>query len=213
MWKILKADFKYNKGGLAILYGIGLILLPMVIVWKLLDIYVFMGITTMTFWIIMAMTGAEEDKEKRERLQSLLPVPIKEFGIVRLLFLLFAQTPMFLAWTTLLFITQPAELGSVFRDLLSINALIFITINIFVIFHDLKYSACKSCRFLFLGGVFGLLILFGYFHYLGIMRYPLNFGPVSYKSVPETIIFIGVCIGLFYWDFQIFIRRKSYISS
>ena len=212
MWKLLKADLNYNKGGLCFLFGIAIILFPMAAIWKVIDLYVFMGVMTMLFWIIMAMIGAEEDKEQRERKQSLLPIPLKQFGIVRQLFVIFNQAFMFILWILLLFIVQPVDMGPVFRDMLSMNALILIVISVFVIFHDLKYSACKICRFLFLVGVFGVLALFGYLHFLGIMRYPLNFGPVAYKSLIETIIFIIVCLGLIVWNFNIFIRRRSYLN-
>jgi len=212
MWKMLKADFNYNKGGLIIFFGIGVILLLMSVIWEFFEFFVFVGIMTMLFWIIMAMIGAEEDKENRERMQALLPVPIKRFEIGRLLFVVITQTVMFLLWVILLFTTRPMEIGPAFRDILCINALIFIVIMIFVIFHDLKYSRCKRCRFIFLGGIFGILILFGYFHYLEIMQYPLNFNSSYPKTPLETLIFQAVCLGLFCWDFQIFIHRKSYIS-
>jgi len=212
MWKLLKADLNYNKGGLCFLFGIAIILFFISVIWKVIDLYVFTGIMTMIFWVIMAMIGAEEDKEKREHMQSLLPIPLKQFGVARLLFVILNQAFMFIIWTLLFFITQPVDMGPVFRDMLSLNALVLIVINVFVIFHDLKYTACKVCRFIFLGGVFGLLILFGYLHFRGVMRYPLNFGPAAYKSLIEVIIFNIVCLGLFFGDFQIFIRRKSFLT-
>ena len=209
---MLKADFSYNKGGLILLFGIGLILFLMSILWEIFELFVFVGIMTMLFWIIMAMIGAEEDKEKRERMQSLLPVPIKQFGISRHLFVAISQMSMFLLWVILLFVTQPPEIGTAFRDMLCINALIFIVINIFVIFHDLKYSRFKNCRFIFLGSVFTMHILLVYFHIQGILQYPLNFNSASPKTLVETLVYQMIFLGLSYWDFHIFIRRKSFIS-
>ncbi len=212
MWKILNGDFSYYKSGVFILYGIGLIFFMMAVIWKLIDIYVFVSTLVMLFWVVTAMMGANEGKEKHVRMYSLLPVSVKDFASARMLFLIFLQTGIFLMGLFLFIIERVESRWQVLGDMLVMNAIVFIVVNIFIIYHDLKYSARRQGRFIFLGVVIILLISFIFLDIAGIMSYPLNFNCEYPKSLAEVIIFNLLCIVLFWWDFKIFLRRKSYVE-
>ncbi len=212
MWNILKGDFSYYKSGTCILYGMGMIFFMMAAVWNLIDIYIMSGTLVILFWLMAAIMGANEDKEKHIRRHSLLPVSVKEIGKARLLFLLFLQGGIFLMWMVLLVIERGEHKGQILRDLLVMNAMVLIVVNIFSLYHDLKYSASTYWRFILVGGIITLLIIFILLDIADIMSYPLNFNSCQPKSLTDVIIFNLVCIILFWWDYRIFLKRKSFIE-
>lgn len=212
MWKILKGDFSYYKSGVLILCGTGLIFFIFTAVWNFVDVYIFTGTQVMVFWIVTAMMGTNEGKEKRIRMYSLLPVSVKDFARARMLFLLFLQAGIFFMWLVLLLIKRTWEFKPVFLEMLAMNAILFIVINIVVIYDDLKYSPRSQSRFFFLGGIALVFLFFIYFDISGIIPYPFKFHSSHPKSLMEVIIYNLLCIVLFWWDNKIFQGRKFYIE-
>ncbi|MFO7889848.1 MAG: hypothetical protein R6V04_05865 [bacterium] len=212
MWKIFKGDLSYYKSGVFILYGTGMIFFVMAAVWNFFDIYIFSSTMIMVFWVVTAMMGVNEGTEKHIRIYSLLPVSVKDFARARMLFLLFLQGGIFLLWLIFIIISNMESKWQVLKDILVMNAIVFIVVNIFIIFDDLKYSAKSWSRFIFAGAIFFLLIIFVLLDVADIMSYPLHFNTSQPKSLAEVIIFNIICIGLFWWEFDIFQKRKSYLE-
>jgi len=212
MWKIFKGDLRYYTSGVFILYGTGLLFFVMAAMWKLIDIYVFSSTMIMVFWVVTALMGINEGTEKHTRIYSLLPVSVQDFARARILFLMSLQGGNFLLWLVLLIITHMEDKGEVLRDILVMNAIVFIVVNIFIIYDDLKYSACSQRRFIFAGGVIIVLLLLIGLDIADIMSYPLNFNDAQPKSLPEVIVFYVICIGSFWWEYRLFQKRITYID-
>ena len=115
-------------------------------------------------------------------------------------------------WMVLLFIERGEYKGQILRDLLVMNAMVLIVVNIFSLYHDLKYSASTYWRFILVGGIITLLVIFFLLDIADIMSYPLNFNSCQPKSLADVIIFNLVCIILFWWDYRIFLKRRSFIE-
>ncbi len=212
MWKIFKGEVRYYTSGVFILYGSGLIFFVMAAVWNLIDMYVFSSTMIMVFWMVTALMGINEGQEKHIRIYSLLPVSVKNFAGARMLFLIFLQGVNFLLWLILLSITHMEDKGQVLRDILVMNAIVFIVVNIFIIYDDLKHSAHNQRRFIFVGGVIMVLIIFILLEIADITSYPLNFNTDQPKSLAEVIVFYVICFGLFWWECKLFQKRIRFIE-
>ena len=98
MIKLLKEDYTYHRITLFVVFAIGILMILLDIVLGSADIDMMMGTTTIAFFITMLIMGITEDGEKRERLQKLLPISLKQFGFVRLLFILVFQAGIAFLW-------------------------------------------------------------------------------------------------------------------
>lgn len=212
MWNILKADLSYYKSGVIILYGAALIFFFLGVLGMLSEIIIFFSTMAVLFWVVTALMGTNEGKEKHVRIHSLLPVSVKDLARVQIFFLIFLQAGIFLLGLLLLLVTDIENGWKMLWDILFINALVLIIVNIFIIYHDLRYSAYPKGRFYFTGAVILLLIIFIILDVVGIMSYPLNFNCAQPKSLAEVIIAYLVCIILFWWDYRIFLNKVTFIE-
>ena len=89
MGKILKAEFTYNMTGILIGYSIVFIALLMGLNGGMENIYGIIAVAFVTFFISIGVMGSESDKEKRDRFLTSLPIPLKLYSIIRLLFVIF----------------------------------------------------------------------------------------------------------------------------
>ena len=212
MWKILKADFDYNIDGLMVLYGIGISLFIAGFIWDSFDVNLLSGITIISYWVIIGNLGKREDNEKRDRFITLLPIPIRQIGRARNIYLITVQSGLFLLWLISLWLNPLPTKEIILRDLISLNALVFVFMIPFIIFHDLGYFGKRIYRFTFTGGILFLLIFLIWLDLRGIIKYPFQFGEDHVKSTAEIGSYYLVVTGLFYWNHIVFIRRKSYVE-
>jgi len=212
MWSILRADVTYHKWILVVAYVIGVLVLVGDAVLGIFSIDMLMGITTLSFYASMWIIGANENKERRDRFHTALPNPMKQLGAARLLFVVLFQAGMLLLWFTLFLGKYTSQADRIVWNMLSINALNVIVVCLFVIHHDLGFFRTRAYRIPFLAAVlsaFSLLILLSID---GLIHYPLNFGPDVRISPLETMIYHILCVGLIYFDFVLFVRRRSYLE-
>ena len=78
MGKILKAEFEYNLAGILIGYSIVFISFLIGLNGDMENIYGIIAIAFLTFFISSGIMGSESDKEKRDRLLTSLPIPLKK---------------------------------------------------------------------------------------------------------------------------------------
>ena len=212
MWSVLKADIGYHRLIIGVAYGIVLIALLGDIVFNMFDIHVIMGTTSLSFYVGMWIIGVTDDKEKRDRYQTALPITITRQSIVRLLFCILFQGGITILWLILFFFKYTADANSLIWDILSYNALNIIIVMIFVIFSDLGHLGTKAFRFIFLISVVSIFFFLIYLSIIEVVQYPLNFGPDTRKSPWEALLYNIVCAGLIYYDYAVFLKRKSYLK-
>lgn len=212
MWSILKADIIYNSVTISFVYAIAFILFFLDILSESVDVYMMMGVTTLSFYAGMWIIGASDNKEKRDRHQNLIPLPIKEQAFVRLIFCILFQAGITILWFILFFIKYVGEMNALLWDILSFNALNVIVVMPFVIFSDLGHSRVKAHRWVFLALVLFLLVFLIYLSIIDVLQYPLSFGSEIRKTPLEAFVYSIVCVGLIIYDYRIFLKRTSYLN-
>ncbi|UCE20466.1 MAG: hypothetical protein JSV84_09065 [Gemmatimonadota bacterium] len=212
MWHVLKADLQYHRLVIGTVYTIGIMMLIGDLALNIFDIYMILGITTLSFYAGMWIIGATDNKEKRDRHQTALPNSIERQSTVRLMFCVLFQTGLLIMWLLLLLLKYAGDANRLVWDIFSINALNLIIIMLFVIYADLGEVGKKLYRYLFLGSVLLILFFLIYLSIIDTLQYPLSFGPEIRKTPVETAVYNIVCIVLIYFDHIIFLKRRSYLD-
>jgi len=205
MWRILKAELSYNKLMLFIAYGL-------VIFLKFGTIYQEIISSLIIAFISIGIMGSESDKERRERLHVLLPIPIRKISFARLLFLIIFQSVMFILWMTTSAFETVENNQLVIWIMLTANALFLILINLLIIYTDLGFYLNKSWRYIFWGIVFLLVPVSAWLVYNGHLLLFLRGDAQTSSIILETLVYNFICLGFFYSSYKIFIARKSYLK-
>ena len=212
MWTILKADIEYSKPTLIVAYSIGLVIMFFDIVFHIFDIDMLMGITTVTYFISMGIIGANDNKEKRDRFQTGLPNPLQQLGVARLLFVILFKAGMLVLWIALFLTKYTEDAHRIILNILSVNVFNIIVVTAFIIYSDLGYFRTKMYRIVFLVSTSLTFIFLIWLSLQNYVQYPLSFGPEIQNSSTEALIYHIICIGLIYFDYTIFLKRRSYLK-
>ncbi|HEX9654558.1 MAG TPA: hypothetical protein VGA99_12690 [bacterium] len=212
MWPLLKAEIQYNKWGLAIGYTIGGLFLIAGFIWDMGGVYGLMGSILITYFITIAVVGAEIDKEKRDRLQALIPVTLKQLSWSRLLFLVVFQIGMLLLLFIAYLVHHLGKDSWALWAILCYNGIILVIISPFAIYHDLgffgtrRYRLFFFCCLLFVAAALTGLLTSGY------SRALVSFGSAYSKNWGNALFYNGLSALLLYLCRVIFLRRKSYLA-
>lgn len=204
MWQIFKADLAYNKLGFLIAYALALII-------RFGGFFPPLAASMIIFFIAIGMMGSQSDKEKRDRLHSLLPIPIKQLAFIRLAFVAIFQFGFVVILVSHFLSTYFGKDNSAFWSILVANGFILSVINIFIIYSELGFFNKKRYLFTFLGIIIGVLNFIALGFFLGYLRSFVirsEFG----KTPIHALIFNGIALGMFYLSYVLFIRRKSYLA-
>ncbi|UCE06943.1 MAG: hypothetical protein JSW07_02570 [bacterium] len=205
MWKILKAELSYKKSGFIIAYVLALIV-------QIGEFYTQVTSSMLIFFIAIGIMGSQSDKEKRDRLHSMLPIPIKKLAFIRMVFVVVFQLGFLVILISHFFSAYFGKDNSAFWTILIANGFILSVINIFIIYTELGFFNTKKYRFIFLGIIGFILIAVALTLYLGFFRSFFVMGSNFAKSPRDALIFNLICFGMFYLSYVLFIRRKSYLA-
>ena len=205
MWQILKADLSYNKFGFLIAYALALII-------HFGGFYPQIASSTIIFFITIGIMGSASDKEKRNRLYSLLPIPIKQLAFVRLAFVIVFQLGFVVILVNHFLSTYFGKDNSAFWSILVANGFILSWINVFIIYSELGFFNKKKYRLTFLGIIAVVLILIALMLYLGYLRTFFVISTEIRKTPIDALILNVICFCMFYISYVLFIRRKSYLA-
>jgi hypothetical protein len=156
--------------------------------------------------------GSQSDKEKRDRLHSLLPVSIKQLALIRLVFVIVFQLGFVVILVSHFLKTYFGKDNSVFWSILVANGFILSFINIFIIYAELGFFNTKKYRLVFIGIISFILVGFSFALYQGLFRTFFIMGSNFGKSPIDALVFNLVCFGMFYLSYVSFVRRKSYLA-
>lgn len=212
MITLLREDFKYHQAAIMIVYTIGILMIFLDVAWGIVDIDIMMGTTTIAFFIGSFTMGITEDGEKRERLQALLPIPLKIFGVTRLLFMLIFQGGILGIWLIHMSLKYSHDSGRLLLNMLSNNSYNLFFVTLFLVYHDLGSLGTKVWRILYL---FIAICAIAFLIYLSINEhivFPMSYSSSMHRTVFEGVLYTLLCGGLLSFDYFIFLRRKTYLD-
>ncbi len=161
MWRILKAEFRYNAKILVPSYFI-ITFMSMIGIFLGQDPDSFSTVSWMVYLFAFTALANRIQKEKRERFYTGLPVTLAKIGMTRLLLLLIIYSSLTIIWLFPYFIEynifHDKKLWAVFAG----NFLILSSLMFAIILHDLKFCFGKNYQVIFLfsvAGYFALVIL------------------------------------------------------
>jgi len=217
MWKILEAEIRYHRIAIAGALGAGALFVTFIALsnitkdedsttaWSLMS-------TVMTLYIYLLIhIGGHQDQEKRDRLNAVLPISVKQLGIARWALLIFVQAGFAAISLAGVMIANSFALESLFQ-LLSSNAFLFMIVSFIAVYLELGHFGTQKYRRLFVGLLVLFLVLIGLLVLSGrIITFLKNiFEP--YKTPEGAAIYTLLAIGLFFLNVIIFTRRRSYLS-
>lgn len=224
MWQILKSELKYHKN--LILFSSLIVLTAfignLVYSWRNTDTYL-NGVIELMIYIFLIFVAIKlnlDNKAKRLRVYSALPLKLWQIGLSRLLIFIFVwSTYLGLFWLTSAFI-RPYPVSKMIWQMLSINGYMLALMAVFAIMNDL-YHTFHTVQGGLLIGVIGLV-------YLGAQLFLLDipgFDTIRnqwIKSVVSEFIFLisnmqgAIILNLIGFLFIVlniftFIKRKYYL--
>lgn len=213
MWRLIKADLRYASSGLAFGYGICLLFLIGGFIFDLGGFYALLGQVMITFFITIAIVGSEWDKEKRDRLHAMLPVPRRQVSIGRLLFVLLALVGTWPIQLVRLSYDWPLLSASVLWDVLAVNAFILAVVAFFSIVSDLNHFGTwifKVVAWLVLVVVVASVIALSVNGFVDWRFFAI--GESIRKSPIDAAANVAIVLLLNWINHRIFLRRKFYLA-
>jgi len=236
MWRLLKSDLAYN-GSITVLANIYCFVM-LLAVWfgvsrsNRAPLIMLVLLTSVFF---ASYTGEEKRVEqKRERLQSLCPLPIWQTGLIKSIYPLVIWINMFVVYLSLymllsvfktLTISQPVRIswvaGPSIKQFLALNGWVLITNCLYLITHDLRVSSGGRAKVIY--RIVQVLISFAVIiPFLIITNFLGAFGDESTLAGALTRVsftslgylgfnFLGTL--LFVISIVVFSRRRSYAQS
>ena len=213
MWKMLKAEFEYSKG--IILTAYLLTFLTLIICWQLEvgGVYLLSAATTIIFFFSIPIMGSRSDKEKRDRFYVGLPVTLKQISVNRLLFMILFQAGIFFIWGIIFFLDHFGHDNQAIWTMITTSAFVIIIIEFFVLYHDFGYFQTGQYRMIYI-----MTLIFFFSGLIGSVTNDLinpeaiSFGNTIRKTFWDAAVYCMLCFGMLYFNHQLFMRRKSYLS-
>lgn len=221
MWAIIITEMKYNRLTLVVTYILIFNLFLAAFLFESGDVFGFMVYTIILMLVAMMIIGTQEDREKRDRMTTLLPIPMKHIAFGRILFIMLFQGSIFSLWIFIYLFRHLIGDSGAMWSILSMNAYILSLLLFFIIYHDLKFFENIAHRIFFFIILF-LLMLFFYIPQLNIGLVTSIQTPsksmirtlvkILYSEVGRTCWSNIFTAGLLYISYFIFIKRKSYLA-
>jgi len=213
MWHTLKADLEYYKLNLLIGMTISVLMAIVLLALGFADFKILLTNSFFVYFFNIGFIGADADKDKRDRHDTLLPLSIRETAVSRLLLVIFFQLVLFALWFIfLIFSGEEATLRTICR-MFSVNAMNLAIVALFVIHHDLGFFDGKKYSRITYGFLGMIGIVTGLLAYFGKIRAVWGFiFDTLYPSPAGALLFSLIAAGLYFLSINIFVRRKSYLA-
>lgn len=213
MWRLLKADLSYYKFNLLIGIAISVLMAIVLLALGFADFSILLTNSFFVYFFNIGFIGADADKDKRDRHDTLLPLSIREIAVSRLLLVIFFQLGLLALWFIfLLFSGEEAAPRTICR-MFSVNAMNLAIVALFVIHHDLGFFDGKKYLRITYGflGIIGIVA--GLLVYFKKMRAVWEFiFDTLYPSPAGALLSSLIAAGLYFLSINIFVRRKSYLA-
>ena len=176
------------------------------------DIEQFYRNTAITFWISVGVLGSRADKERRDRLFTLVPISLRSYSIARVVDLVVTKGWLLLLWFVFLLVRPDGFTIDKFWYMLSYSTIAMIIILAFVLYHDLGYFHTWRYRIgLLVMGFFVLIVLifgglsgsFGWWH---VGHDALTNNPTAF------LVYAAMFLVMASASVRVFMRRRSYVA-
>jgi hypothetical protein len=219
MWKILKTELRYHKMTITAAYAAGALFLLVAVFSGLLKrmdspkaTWSLMSVVTSAYIFLLIHIGSYDEKEKRERLHALLPIPRRKLGIARMALLILLQAGFSIIWVIgVMAAGKGPELAYLYY-MLSSNAFFCLVVVLIAIFLDLGHFGQKKYRRIFASLWALLVILIIWLTLAGKIIPVLEYIFLPYTTPAGAAVFVLLAAGLSYLDVVIYTRRKSYLK-
>lgn len=227
MWKIIKADFKYQKFIFLIPYAVVLaaIIANVSQGWRQYE-HDMQGVRT----VMASMTGIIFlsksfiiAKEKRHRFITLLPLKQWTIALTRVLFIILIWLSFLVMYWLGTAVIRPYRTDILIWDTLSFTGLVLLANAIILVYYDLLYTLANNKQKVILGFIFLSLVFIGYivFFLFGVDEQSWNifktlFLPYKndFSSFSSNYIGAGVSLSIGFimtiLSVIVFKRRKTY---
>jgi len=214
MWRLMKAELSYYKFALLLGFGVCVLVAVASWIWNWGDLNTPIANSAFSYFITIAIIGSDADKEKRDRLYSLLPLSLREIAHGRMLLAVLFQISIFLLWLIFLAVTRESVTLRTICNMLSFSALTLAMIMFFVIHHDLGYFGNNKRYYGIYYGFLGLAIVsIGFLYYIQKLQTVLKYLFTTLYGLPAgAILFSVFALGMYILSLRIFMRRKSYLA-
>lgn len=212
MWSLIKMEYAYTRTGLAVYAMITTGLWIFAVVQEGWDLGFFMRNTGIILIATVGIVGSQIDSEKRDRIYTGLPVPIRVISIVRTAYIGMMLVALMGVWTAFMLLSpQGASWASVFSIITS-ACLVMIGYSIFALSHDFGFYGTYKYRWILWGvvtislAVAIVMLIEGAFEpmWLDYSAFLKTFNGVL-VHVPLGIV-AGLC------TMQVFVRRRSFLK-
>ena len=212
MKEYILAEWEDRKTGLVIatiLYGV---FFAIAALWGDWDINQFYTNSAIVFWIATGIMDSAADKERRDRLYTLMPISLRAYSIARVVDVLFLKLWLLILWFVFLLVRPEGFTIDKFWYMLSFSTIAVTIILVFVVYHDLGFFETWKYR---IGmAAFGLLVLVvliaggmsGRFAGWDIGHDALTDNPIAFL-VYLCLFFVLATISI-----RVFMRRRSYVA-
>jgi hypothetical protein len=226
MWKLLKAEFIYDR----FVIGIGFsLVLTVSVVFLLLggsdlpkSIPAYRAVLFCSAAIVWLTALVKLQKEKRERMHSLVPVTRHTTGLSRQLYLILFWSVIASLYLLCNWIVKGNRLGP--ADLLvlaSITGMVLLANALTFLQKDLRYLFTGKFAKLILSVLFFILICAGYFIFIiSVMSFEVRPSFDALRIEMRTLFFSGwgalflsiLGLGFAALDHWVFLKRKTYLE-
>jgi len=233
MWKILKAEFSYNKYWLVLSYTVFVLFYPLFFVssvfengtWNLKPFHIpMMMVVASTLSTILMLKG--KSMEKRDCFHIRLPVSSKDIGLSRVLYAVCVWISLVILFWIPLVLIKPDLLDRIaYLNLFYMNAIFLMFNAAWLIYIDFFHNIMRKQKILgfynkeLLNAVYQIMItiiwvfLFsmpaGYI--FGIFEKQRGDLCEIFLDLPVIIILNLIGLGLTYLNVALFIRRRSFL--
>lgn len=215
MLKILKSQIYYYKFYYFAAWGFTLLLATVLLLTGVEPAYLnTIGGSTVIIILSSIMMGVNFDKEKQHRMLILLPCKISEISKTQLMLILLLFAGVMIIWF-ITFCVQPwLRVNEAIIQIISYSSYLINWIFFFWILGDLKYAGRYYLRIIFLFLVISYLItaiIIGNYFGVRFMDW-LTLSDKAPETLPELISMVILSVLLIVTEYNILIKRKSYLT-
>jgi hypothetical protein len=208
----VQAEFEYHKTRLRLAVLAAIIFFLASLLRDSGAVYFLQGVTMVIFYAAMIIIGFYDDREKRDRLQAVLPVALPDFSASRLLFIILLQSAFFALWLIVYLIRHVPHDVNALWSMMSLQATMLTVVNLFILHHDLGYYETKRYRLVFFAALLAIFAGLFFLEQRMMVEGVLSFGPSKSKSLSHSLVSNAIALGSFWLCHQAFMRRKSFLS-
>jgi len=224
MWRILKAEYTYNNYTVITAFSLVMIISIIFLMWGgdqlAKSVPAYRSVLVAAVMIVWMYRMMQLQKEKRDRIHILLPIPIGKISAPRVLFIiLFWASILFLFIICNLIIQNPADFSPLLWRMCSLSGFVLLVNAVPFIQRDFIYTFLQKYQKVINNVIWIIVLILGFLLYNLFMMSTDKFGSFSgsaiyfhkaASSVGFALLLLLIGVGFSFLSIIIFKRRKIY---